>query len=271
MIGVPGPSEPSAILVDVTRCAGCERCVEACVAANRLDPRRAESDRATTPDGLSAYRYCTVLALENNRFARKSCMHCLEPSCVAACLVGGLQKTPEGAVVYDASKCIGCRYCMLACPFHIPRYEWDATAPFMRKCSFCLDRLRAGERPACVEACPHEALLFGSRHELLDTAWSRIREQPSRYLRRVWGEHEWGGTSVLYVSDVDLAPLGLTSERERAIPAITDPVIHATPVVAASVLTAMTTLRWIINRRNTVPPNAARPHAGAERRADDHD
>ena len=129
------------ILVDVTKCIGCEKCVAACTERNGLNPWQADRDRAVTSDGLSEHRLCTVLKVGDGRFARKSCMHCLEPSCVAACLVGALTKTPEGPVVYDRSKCIGCRYCMLACPFHVPRYEWDETIPYMIKCDMCADRL----------------------------------------------------------------------------------------------------------------------------------
>ncbi|MCG6922839.1 MAG: 4Fe-4S dicluster domain-containing protein, partial [Acidobacteria bacterium] len=185
-----------AILVDVTRCTGCERCTVACGEANQRDLVAAEADRATTRDGLSANRWCTVVEAAEGRFARKSCMHCLDPSCVSACLVGGLEKTTDGPVVYDPDKCIGCRYCMLACPFHVPRYEWSQVAPFMRKCDLCAERLRRSERPACVEACPHDVLSFGPRDELLEQAHHLIRDTPGRYLPHVWGETELGGTSV---------------------------------------------------------------------------
>ncbi|MCG6963301.1 MAG: 4Fe-4S dicluster domain-containing protein [Acidobacteria bacterium] len=238
-----------ALLVDVTRCTGCEACVQACVEANALDSEAADRDRAVTADGLSANRLCTVRRLERGRWARVSCMHCLEPSCVAACLVGGLRRTPEGAVVYDADRCIGCRYCMLACPMHVPRYQWDARLPFMKKCSLCHDRLVAGQLPACVDACPHEALSFGPRTAMLELAHDRIAGQPRRYLPHVWGEHEWGGTSVLYVADVDLAPLGLVRGARRSVPSITEPVIRTTPRLALSVALTMSGLMWVVDRR----------------------
>jgi formate dehydrogenase iron-sulfur subunit len=176
-------------------------------------------------------------------------MHCLEPSCVAACLVGGLLRTAEGAVVYDPDRCIGCRYCMLACPLHVPRYEWHSRLPFMRKCTLCIDRLRQGKIPACVEACPHEALSFGMRTGMLGVARERLAREPGRYLPHVWGEREWGGTSVLYLSDVDLDAIGLSRDATRSVPSITDPVIHATPHVALGVATAMAALSWVIGRR----------------------
>jgi formate dehydrogenase iron-sulfur subunit len=252
-----------AILVDVTRCAGCERCTVACVEANHNDPVIAEVDRATTADGLSAQRWCTVVEADAGRFARKSCMHCLEPSCVAACLVGGLSKTEQGPVVYDPDKCIGCRYCMLACPFHVPRYEWSNVAPFMRKCDMCAERLAHGGRPACVEACPHDALSFGTREAMLAEARARTADKAAGYLPRVWGETELGGTSVLYVSDVDLGALGWPGAEASSIPAITDPVIHKTPLLGGSVLLGVWGLSTVIERRQRLMAG------GAERAPED--
>jgi formate dehydrogenase iron-sulfur subunit len=232
-------------LVDVTRCTGCARCTAACAEHHGEDPQRV----LLRSEELWADSRCAVQRLGGGRFLRKSCMHCLEPSCVAACLVGGLTKTEEGPVVYDADRCIGCRYCMLACPFHVPRYEWQQTFPFMRKCTLCRDRLQEGRDPACVEACPHDALSFGSRERVLEEAHTRIDGAPGRYLPRVWGEQAWGGTSVMYVSDVNLDDVGFGSGERQAIPRTTDPVIHATPYVALSVAVSTTGLRWIVRRR----------------------
>ena len=259
-----------AILVDVTRCTGCERCTEACVEVNRRNRVAAEVDRATTRDGLSANRWCTVVEAAEGRFARKSCMHCLEPSCVSACLVGSLQKTAEGPVVYDPDKCIGCRYCMLACPFHVPRYEWSRVAPFMQKCDLCAERLQGGERPACVEACPHDVLTFGSRDELLERARALIRDTPGRYLPHVWGETELGGTSVLYVSDVDLAALGWPGTEAAAIPALTEPVIEKTPLLGGAVLMGVWGLSAIIERRQRLMSSAASSGSADRQEEDEH-
>lgn len=238
------------ILIDVTRCVACEKCVAACIEHNGLDPARANHDRAVTKDGLSADRLVSVQAVDSGRFARKSCMHCLEPSCVSACLVGGISKSPEGPVVYDRDKCIGCRYCMLACPFHIPRYEWDETAPFMVKCDMCSDRLAAGGQPACVEACTEHALKYGDREMLLREAHSLIQQYPQRYLNHVWGEHEFGGTSVLYVSDVDLDAIGWPGSEAAAIPSLTEPLVHKTPFIGLTVAVGLIGLNWIVKRRN---------------------
>jgi len=237
------------ILVDVTRCTGCEQCAQACVRAHDLSLELSDTDRAVTRDGLTANRWCTVLPMGEGRFARKSCMHCLEPACVSACLVGALKKTPEGPVIYDSDKCIGCRYCLLACPFHIPRYQWATTTPFVQKCTMCFDRLEKDQVPACVEACPHDALLFGERAALIRHGHRRIDQEKGRYIHHIWGEKEFGGTSVLYLSDVDLSSLGWTDQNPRSIPAITEPLISKTPQIGLAVFVSLFGLHWIIERR----------------------
>jgi formate dehydrogenase iron-sulfur subunit len=258
------------LLVDVTRCTGCERCCDACAWANQLDPAAAAADRATTRDGLSCNRLVSVVAAGHGRLVRKSCLHCLEPSCAAACLVGAIQRTPEGPVVYEPARCIGCRYCMLACPLAVPRYEWNATRPFVRKCSLCAERLRSGAAvPACVEACPHGALKFGQREDLLDEAHALLRHAPSRYLPRVWGESEWGGTSLLYISDVDLTSIGWPAANAPPIPSFTDPVIHKTPLLAGSVFFGVWALGAIVARRRRLMTAAQRESEQAETPADE--
>ena len=252
------------ILVDVTRCVACEKCVAACLERNNKDRWEAEHDRAVTKDGLSSHRFSTVLKVEEGRFARKSCMHCLEPSCVSACLVGGLSRTPEGAVVYDRDKCIGCRYCMLACPFHIPRYEWDKTIPYVAKCDLCIDRVRQNQSPACVEACSEGALKFGDRATLLREAHALINRHPERYLDHVWGESEFGGTSVMYVSDVDLASLGWPGTDAVSIPSLTESLVHKTPFIGLGVAASLIGLNWIVKRRNELMSNNSEGRASEE-------
>jgi Fe-S-cluster-containing dehydrogenase component len=261
-----------ALLIDVTRCRGCERCVAACIEANHLDPRKAQADRAVRADGLSAHRLSSVLTVGAGRFAKKSCMHCLEPSCVSACLVGGITKSPDGPVVYDADKCIGCRYCMLACPFSIPRYEWDRIAPFMKKCDFCADRIKASTPPACAAACPYDALTFGERTDLLREADSRWKAHPGRYLDRVWGDEDFGGTSVLYLSDVDLATLGWPERGAAAIPSLTEPLIAKTPLIGMSVAGCLLGLHWIVRRRMQVAaePASAPTPSRTDKKEDPH-
>ena len=238
-----------AILFDVTRCKGCEKCVQACVEANHLE-EVLPAERARH-DGLSSRRLMSVVEVGPGAFARKSCLHCLTPACVEACLVGAIRKTPEGPVTYDADKCIGCRYCMLACPVGIPRYEWDKKLPFVSKCSMCVERLEDGRSPACMEACPYEAMTFGERDDLLADAHQRIQAQPDTYLPHVYGETEMGGTCVLYISDVPLDSLGWPDEvGAKPLSAFTQPVMNATPAVALTVLGGVSALTWIIQRRN---------------------
>lgn len=253
------------ILVDVTRCTACERCVGACTKRSGRDVRQAERDRAVTADGLSSRRLSAVVKAGDGRFARKSCVHCLDPACASACLVGALAKTPEGPVLYDREKCIGCRYCMLACPFHAPRYEWDKTFPYVVKCDLCADRLAAGKPPACVEACPERALQFGDRSLLLREAREAIRREPDRYLDHIWGEQEFGGSSVMYISDVDLAALGWPAGGAVPIPSLTEPLVHTTPFIGLGVGTALVGLNWIVKRRNLLAAQARgdRPQGAA--------
>jgi ferredoxin len=129
------------------------------------------------------------------------CMHCQDPACASACLVGALKKTALGPVTYDASKCIGCRYCLVACPFSVPRYEWTKLVPFVKKCDMCGARQAQGQAPACVEACPVGASIVGWRDEILEEAERRILGD-SKYVKHIYGSEEAGGTSVFFISDV---------------------------------------------------------------------
>lgn len=290
--GADGAVAPEkAILTDVTKCIGCERCVEACVAQNRL-PRDIPT-RFRADDGLSSRRYTSIVRIPGKeegtwRNVRRQCMHCREASCAAACLVGAFSKSPDGAVVYDADKCIGCRYCMLACPFMIPRYEYDKALPFVRKCKMNEDCRVEGGQPACVAACPTGATVFGPREKLLEEAKRRIAEKPDVYLDHVYGESEFGGTSVIYVSDVPLnEPLRMPTPEEfakRRVPSLEhDSIPHllhgwvlVTPVQFVTVAAGLAG-GWFLKRRQRlmaergrqsgdrpVPPADGAPGTGEE-------
>jgi formate dehydrogenase iron-sulfur subunit len=204
-----------AVLVDLTKCIGCKSCQTSCKQWNDLPAIKPQFDNTLSyPAETDGYTYTTVLhrtteknGQETLRFAKRQCLHCLEPACASACFAKAIQKTPEGPVVYNPDLCVGCRYCMLACPFSIPKYDWESVFPQIVKCQFCFDRegthdrIGHGMEPACVNACPTGCLKFGERDELLKEAWKRINKY-SKYIKHVYGEKEAGGTSWLYIADV---------------------------------------------------------------------
>ena len=239
-----------AILVDVTKCTGCEKCVTACIEKNQLNLEKSYFDRETSREGLSSDRLLSIIKIESGRFARYSCMNCIDPACVSACIVGGISKTKEGPVIYDPDKCIGCRYCMLACPFHIPRYEWNKTKPFMKKCNMCYDKIIENKLPACVEACPQKAIIFGEREKLLIHARSVIKKNPIKYLNHIWGQKEYGGTCVLFISDVDITKMGWQDKPSFPVPDYTQPLIEKTPVIGLTVGGFLVGLNWLVRRKN---------------------
>jgi formate dehydrogenase iron-sulfur subunit len=237
-----------AILTDTTKCIGCRQCVIACKKENNLPPDFPR--RWDLEDGLSARNWTSVIDRPDGKYVRKQCRHCLEPACVSACPVGALEKTAVGAVIYDGRKCMGCRYCMMSCPYGIPRYDWDQTVPYIRKCIFCYSRIVAGRQPACTEACPTQATIFGERAELLKIAHERLRESPGKYMGKVWGETEVGGTSVLYISDIDLSFLTRGQElTDEPLPERTKLAMNAVPFAFLGVVSAMAAVNWVIQRR----------------------
>jgi formate dehydrogenase iron-sulfur subunit len=169
-----------------------------------------------------------------------------------------MQKTPEGPVIYDSELCMGCRYCLVACPYGIPRYEWDAAAPLVKKCTLCNHRIVEGKEPACVEACPEEALLFGERGDLLEEARRRIAENPGTYVDHIYGEREVGGTSVLYISDISLGFLGWSNNLgEGDLPHLTHAALKKVPWTILGMGGLMGGISWVINRRMKLAAKAA--------------
>jgi formate dehydrogenase iron-sulfur subunit len=240
---------PVAILTDVTRCTGCEDCVKACKETYGLGEDRPWREQEAIDD-LSASRFTTIVRRPGNHFVRRQCRHCLEPACASACIVGALQKTPEGPVIYDRSKCMGCRYCLMACPYDIPRYDWDRAVPYVRKCTFCYDRIKEGGIPACVEACPHEATIFGSREEMIEEAKRRLRDNPDKYVQHIYGENEVGGTSVLYLSSIPLGFLGWQNDLgTQPLPELTWASLTKVPGVIVGMGGIMAGVYWTIGRR----------------------
>ena len=243
-----------AILTDVTKCIGCEKCVDACQEANHL-PREQPWRWVENIDDLSSARWTTVeskFTEKGERFVRKQCLHCIDPSCVSVCIVGALKKTPEGPVIYDEDTCIGCRYCMIACPWEIPRYSWEDRVPYVQKCHMCYQRVTTENKiPACVEACPTKATIFGEREDLLAEARRRLAAEPDKYVQHIWGAKEVGGTSVLYISDADIKLTGLEAPvvDEHSIPHRTTKILHQMPTAFTGMAVLMAGVYWIIKRR----------------------
>lgn len=235
-----------AILTDLTMCIGCEACALACKEVNGLPHR--ELRGKLSADTWSAVEHRAGLHV------RRQCMHCLEPACASVCPVGALHKTPEGPVVYDADRCIGCRYCMVACPFGVPKYEWDEPVPKVRKCVMCFTtRLQEGRQPACTEACPTGATIFGDRDELVREARRRIAAEPDRYVDRIYGLEEAGGTSVLYLSPVPFEELGFnTALRNEPYPGLTWNILSKLPNVVSVGGVLLAGIWWITGRRETL-------------------
>jgi len=214
-----GYPESFGVLFDSTKCIGCRKCEAACNKVNELPAQPVPFDDLTVMDVRRRTHHDTFTVV--NKYAvgdkpvyrKQQCNHCLEPACASACFVGAFKKDKTGAVSYDASKCVGCRYCMIACPFEIPTYEYhDPVTPRVRKCTMCRPRIEEGKLPGCVQDCPKGALVFGRRADLLSIARERIRKHPDMYIDHIYGEREMGGTSWLYISGVPFEQIGLRED-----------------------------------------------------------
>jgi formate dehydrogenase iron-sulfur subunit len=290
-----------ATLVDTTRCVGCRSCQVSCKQWNELDAERTALDAKKAglqqPTTLSARTFAVVTFSEVEDakapgglryvMAKRQCMHCAEPSCASACPVTAMHKTAEGPVVYDEEKCIGCRYCMWACPFGVPTAEWDSLAPRISKCTMCHERCSDGScspaerngvalsaddqralaaryaQPACVKACPSDALVYGEREELLRLARARMEASPGKYVDHVYGEEEAGGTNMLYLSAVPFERLGFPSVGTESYPRRSAVALGAVPPAVIGVGAALGGAYAVMKRREA----AVADEAAAARRA----
>jgi len=258
------PGSARTTLIDIANCIGCRACQVACKQWNEMDGEQTqlESDLGfQNPATLSAKTYTLIAFHEfenaqkpggiESAFVMQRCLHCLEPACVSACPTTALERQPDGPVRYDEDECIGCRYCQLACPWDVPTAEWNSLAPKISKCTHCADRIPQpkptafngqplsdayGQRfadsiavPACVKACPADALRYGTREEMLALAHKRIADRPDKYVDHVYGEKELGGTSVLYLSRVPFEKLGFPTYGEKPFPAFSKVALGAVP------------------------------------------
>lgn len=221
------------MLYDTTLCIGCKACVRACKEANDLPPdtRTPGMEQYDAPIDLNdCTKNIIQLYKEDGRYSyvKRQCMHCVDPACVGACMIGALRKRPDdGIVTWDKERCIGCRYCQMACPFNVPKFEWADRDPYIVKCEYCRDR--KGDKqwvPACCEVCPRQAVIAGTREELLREAKRRLAESPDRYEPKIYGENDLGGTQVLYLSHVPFEKLGFRFDHEEPVPELQQTIQH---------------------------------------------
>lgn len=247
--------EPIGLLYDATRCIGCLECVRACKADHGLSTAIGSDLDANT---------FTLVEKRAGQYMRRLCMHCLNPTCVSVCPVAALRKETDGQVTYDADACMGCRYCVFACPFSIPRYEWDKVQPCVSKCDFCFHRTSQGGETACSWVCPTGATESGTRSHLLAVARNRIREEPDRYINHIYGEHEVGGTSILILSGIAFDQTGYKTDiSTRPLPELTWRILEKLPYITINAAILLGGLSWIIKRRMQLeksPESEAREH-----------
>jgi formate dehydrogenase iron-sulfur subunit len=244
----------AAMLYDATLCVGCRACEVACKEWNKL-PLDPEPPNDLTADAWTLIKQYREDAVES--FRKYQCMHCLHPACVSVCTVGALRKTTTGPVTYDADKCIGCRYCQYGCPFGVPGFQWDEPLGLIGKCTFCADRIAGGLIPACAEACPVGALSFGTRVEMLEEAYTRIQQNPGRYVDHVYGETEAGGTSLLFISAVPFDQLGFPDLGPEPVTQSSTTVMNATPAVVTLALPLLGGLYWLLRDTETEEEDAS--------------
>ncbi|RJQ58239.1 MAG: 4Fe-4S dicluster domain-containing protein [Desulfobacteraceae bacterium] len=276
----PGGGNELGCLVDTTLCVGCRKCESACNQRQHLakpkesfdeltvleNPRRPDETSYTVVNKYYPKHIGSLTWRHRPTFVKFQCMHCSDPSCVSACIVGALTKEASGPVTYDAKKCIGCRYCMVACPFQIPAYEYhNALTPQVRKCSFCYDAVKEGGLPGCVQICPREVIVFGNREKLLDLARWKMKNHPGRYVDHIYGEKEVGGTSWLYLSGEPFETIGFPKLGTKAPPRLTEAIQHglfqyfAAPAGLFAVLGG---IMWTTNFYDSRRKNNSKPDGG---------
>ena len=236
------------ILYDATLCIDCKMCERACAEKHGLP----YNDAIAAEAQQSAHKLTVVLD-KGDKYMRRLCMNCLDPTCASVCPVGALHKTVEGPVTYDSSRCIGCRYCMLACPFSVPKYEWEKALPLVRKCDMCADRVAQGLPTACAAACPTGATKFGDRDALIAEAQERVAKNPDQYVHHIYGLTEVGGTSVLLLSSIAFEEFGYqTKLGSQALPLLTYQVLSELPQVVTFGAALLGGIWWITSRRQAV-------------------
>ncbi len=262
------PPNAMGILYDATLCIGCKACEVGCKKVNNMPMEHTEVEsnlgvsgiwdsgtdlNSKTLNKIKAYRNGTGMTRNNPdngfSFVKRACMHCVDPDCVSACPVTALTKDSNtGIVAYDKDACIGCRYCQVACPFNIPKFEFDEAFPEIVKCEMCSHVLAEGGIPGCCEFCPTGASLFGPVEELLQEAKRRLKLKPGEeytypvsslnggevtvrpaatYVDYIYGEYETGGTQYLLLSAVPFEKLGLPKLAYRSAASKSETLQHS--------------------------------------------
>jgi len=243
------------VLVDTTRCIGCRACEVACSEEHNNFVPDVQKDKAFEKFRDTSDSQWTVVnrfEIEKGEvFVKRQCMHCGQPACTAACLTNAMFKTKDGPVTWDGDKCMGCRFCMVSCPFDIPKFEYHEWNPKIQKCNMCDERLQEGKKPACVEACPTDALMFGTKKELMEVARFRIYNHPDKYVHKIYGEYEVGGTDWLYLSAVPFDQIGFRTDLGTTpYPEYTKEFLFSVPLVLFSVPALLLGLNLLSDRKN---------------------
>jgi len=249
-----------ALLIDSTRCIGCRGCQVACKGWNELQAEETKffagngyqnpADLSPSTWTLIKYNEVEVDKGFDWVFSKQQCFHCQTPACASVCPVGALEKSEAGPVVYNASICLGCRYCQLACPFKVPRFEWNKLIPEITKCTLCADRIVVGLEPACAKSCPTDAIIFGEREKLIEEAENRIKKNPGGYVHHIYGKDEVGGTCVMHISNVPFKEIGFdTNVPMEAIIGKTEHAMKPIPYVLTGLGLVLGGISWVVNRK----------------------
>lgn len=238
--GSKGRMEFFGVLYDSTRCVACRTCEYECASAHGLPEPASEVEPVRKTNEKCNTVVNTFQTTKGEVYVKRQCMHCNDPACGAACLTQAMHKNEMGPVTWDGDKCMGCRYCMVSCPFEVPKFEYHSANPKIQKCDMCFDRQKKGEAPVCVANCPNEALVYGKRRDLIKEARRRIYEKPDLYYDHIYGEHEVGGTSWLYISPVPFDELGMnTAVQQSSYPALTKGFLYSVPSIFIMVPTLL--------------------------------
>ena len=260
------PKEFVAVLTDTTRCIGCRACEVACSETHENFVPDVTNDNALEKFRDTSEKQFTVVnrfdTEKGEVFVKRQCMHCWQPACAAACLVNAMLKTKEGPVTWNGDKCMGCRFCMISCPFGIPKFEYSSWNPRIMKCNMCYERLQEGKKPACVEACPADALMFGQKRELMEIARHRVYSYPDKYVHQIYGENEVGGTGWLYLSAVPFNQLGFRTDLGTTpYPEYTREFLISIPLIEFGVPAFLLGLNTLVDRKDKVREDDERTEA----------